>query len=391
MRSFFSRPVRGASIAVALTIMVMLYAILASQASAYTSQAVAVATVNVINCPFSATLAPASSIFVQPANIVLSYSVNTVVPASQCSSIPHLSGTAVVENSTSSKHYGVASLTINDVTNVPVTGNIIINSTLTYDGLQFPPGTDIGTLNLSYGGNSNTAVTGSFEVASPANVQITGFSPSPASISESTSVNLNSNLTNVGTLAATNSTLYLMVTAPGGSTYAANSAVGTISPSRQLYESLAIPGSFSSAPGTYTAVENVSYYSTYSIGNTVYTSNLLYTRNVTTTYVVQSSGRGGGSKPPATLPTSPPATSQVAFSQLPVLTSLPTGNSTLTTFGFNNRGTTPIWVNFTLPKVAFGSMLLQASPCICSPHKHCQCSCTLIRTLTQPQARTSSR
>jgi hypothetical protein len=36
-------------------------------------------------------------------------------------------------------------------------------------------------------------------------------------------------------------------------------------------------------------------------------------------------------------------------------------------------------------------MLLQASPCICSPHKHCQCSCTLIRTLTQPQARTSSR
>ncbi len=329
-----------------------------------------VASVNVI-CPFSLTLTPTAPFYVQPQNIVISY--NAVLLGSGCSALTSVSGDMYVQNSVTNTVYDVESVAINTVTSTPSTGNVVFNSVLTYNNGAFPQSSDVAELTLSSGTSSNSAFSSVFDVIQPANIIVDSLAANPQSATPGSSIGIDSDLVNNGGLAAINTVVNIAVTAPNSLIYTTNQAVGNISPTSNQIELITISGNVFTSTGTYLIQENASYYSTYSSGNTVYQSNIIYSSNYTTSVSIQNQnsggGGGGGGSAPVPPPLPPATIAQVSFASMPLFTDIIAGNSTLQQLGLQNTGNTPIWVNLSVPTLSFGTIMLSSNSVYLLPYQ----------------------
>jgi hypothetical protein len=335
--------------------MVMLCA-LSAYSSAASTQVIVNASVYV-NCVFGITLTPSESIFVQPSNMVVNYSVKTLTPCN----IPSLTGNFVIIDSLSRQVYYTTPITINGISQVPVTGSFSVNSLLS------DISTDDATM-LLISKNFSNSTTAQFQVISGADIFINSVYVTPSTVTQGSQITLMTNASNLGNLASSNMILNILISGPGGFSYTGNYPIKSLSPVQSEVVSTSI-GGVSPNVGTYVLQENISYQTSFTENSVTTTSNLI-SNNVTTVYTVPSSGGGGGGSKITN--GQPPVVTNIGvlqFEEMPLFSSVLIGNSTLAAIGFHNSGISPIWVNITLPNLPYGKLGISANSIFMLPNQ----------------------
>jgi len=304
-----------------------------------------------VTCPFSVTISP-QSIYVQESGASIPYSIKTLTPCTTSAT-----GNLVVTNSLTSTVYDIIPASFSNFGQAPTNGVFTIGPNV----LEF------GTSDLTFyeaSLNTSNSSTGQFQAIGVANLTMLSVSASPPSAQTNSQISVTVNVLNDGSLAANNIVLYTRISGPNGFIYFANTILSSLSPSQSETSSFSISGVAPSA-GTYVVNENATYETSFTEGSNTITINSV-SKNFTTSYVITavSSGSSGGSGLNflnTSLPEPQANIGSLIFTQMPVLTTIISGNSTITGLGLHNNGTTPIWVNITVPKFNFGEISLSAS------------------------------
>ncbi len=310
------------------------------------------ATINV-NCPFSIVLSPTAPVFIRIGYITVNYSIKSSV---SCSAIA-LVGNFVLSNITTDATYYTTDLQFNSVSPIPINGVIAVNA------VNIPQSDDKVAMTLSYGSFSNFS-TNSLTVLTPAVISVNSLVVSPSSPGIDAQISIATNTVNLGSLAATNMLLNLTITGPG-LTYTTNQVLPSLSPTQSESTQFFITG-VTSNYGTYTVAANVSYQTIFTENGVTYTYNQIST-TVYSSYTIPSptsppSPHGGGLPPNITITQIPTAISTLVFEQMPIISTVTPGNSTLAQVALYNNDNMPIWVNITVPKaLQFGGVNLSAT------------------------------
>ncbi len=306
-----------------------------------------------VPCVFGMSLSPTNPIFVLTAGAQVDYSIESLV---ECS-ISQLSGNFVLANSVSNIAYYTTNTVFNGISQTPTNGVFSIPS----NSLQLGDGKATLTLNsLEYSNFTQL----NYQVVTAANVFIASASVSPTNPSIGATLSAVTNVTNDGSLAATNMILNIMITGPGSFTYSTNVVLSSLSPSQTENTDFSINGA-TPYSGTYSLMENVSYQTIFTQNSVTYTLNEI-SSNTTLTYTVPSTGGGGGGGAPKA-PLTPTSISLLSFTEMPLQTTVLAGNSTAVNLGLHNSGAVQLWVNITLPTFRFGSLNISASSILLQP------------------------
>ncbi len=291
-------------------------------------------------CPYSLSLTPANTEYILPikSNVVFSYATDALGPCA----VGITGGTFSLYNTTNTVF--TSNNGFSDSGTIEVSNSVFDNVTSTYTG-------ELVLFENSISNDISTTI----HVVKPANITITGFSALPSPVNIGSAITLSQTLVNTGFLAPSNMILHTRIDGPSFSATVGTDAGNTLSTiSFQL-------GSVTPYAGTYTVYDNVSYYDG---------SSNRVSKNFTTTYSVTSpSGGGGGgayggvttgSTTPTTTP--PPTTIGAALLSIaPLFTDIFLSKTALTSVGFTNAGSYPVWVNATVAAQSFGSIALSSN------------------------------
>ncbi len=319
---------------------------------AYTNSGQAIVSANVVvHCPFTVALTSSSSVYIVPTNIMLTYTVNSLYNCVTQSA----SGPLTLSNSVTNTVIYTNTVTMTGITNTAA------SNTFTQTSNKLEVGSDTAFITLTSSTDSNSASV-SFTVLSAANVLLQSFAASPNPATPGSVITFTSNEINDGALATTNSVANLEVVAPGGSLYLANSPIADLSPGQSQIISLSVSG-VSSQTGTYTAYENVSYFTD---GSNAVSSNAM------TQYSVQtpspSPSHGGGPSPNQTTPIVSTIQNTLLITTLPIYVSQLDGEQSIQYLGVKNTANYSIWANFSVPQQGFGKLLLSSKSIYLMPN-----------------------
>lgn len=311
-----------------------------------------------VSCPFELSITPSSQVYVAPSAIHLNYSAFSLL---NCTT--YLArGNVSITNTSSAHVYNSTPLSLVGITATPQKG------TITFPSNSQMSGTDNATISLSSSTNSNSS-SAQFIIVTPANLTLKQFSASPNPAAPGTRMTFTSNIVNNGGLSASNVIVHIRITGPNSFSYIAASPVLPLSPGQYEIATLMLSG-VSGTPGTYTAIENTSFNSSYTFNSITYTSPTIYSQNVSAQYTVAqttpppSSGSGGVTTPPPP----PKSIGGVSLAQFPIYMNLFPGNVTLQYIGVTNNRSYSQWVNFSpIQQPSFDSIKLSSNSMYIAP------------------------
>lgn len=297
-----------------------------------------------VACPFSVTT-NALPLYIRTGNIILNY---TLFTQSSCT-ISNLQGNFALSYQSNGTVFVFNSITMPSVTQTANTYNTIPINTLT-----LPVGFYIAKTSFSQVPVSNSS-SATFDLLNPANIMLVSLSAS--------SVNLNSPITfsvvlkNDGGLASNSIPINLLVTGPVD--FNMSFTANALSPS-QSETVLITLGNITGVAGSYKA--NV--FATYLSNNLAKQSNQL---NVTYTVSTPVSSGSGGlpGTPPATRITAVPG---IAFTAIPLFTSLLSGSEALTELGVKNIGSSSEFINASVATPFLKLLSLSATSILLNPN-----------------------
>lgn len=307
-----------------------------------------------VPCVFSVNTISANAIYIQPQNVVISYTLNALV-----SCTTSLSGNIQVYNSINNIVFYTQSLTATNQGQNPTTNTLTINS------LIFTPGSYNAKVYFSGGGVSNFS-TAQFQVVTNANIVVSNLVISPNPATAGSILSVTQNTLNDGGAASSNTVIHLTVTGPNGFSSGLTQSIASLASGQSETTYISAP-SFTPSPGIYTMIANVSYDTS--------TGALAYSNNVIVTYTVTpSTSTGGGSGTSGgivqgNLPIPTTSIAQVLFPVMPLFTTVIQGNTTLSQLGVTNNGTSYVWVNFTPQQLPFGYLSVSSSSLYIPPRQ----------------------
>jgi hypothetical protein len=336
---------------VALVLSVSLFA----TADAGTGQSI---TANVlVTCPINITLAPGSSYYVMPSNVVFGYSVNTLVPCT----IPTLTGYLNVTNASTHALTYQTPITVNDVTSARSGNSVtVLASTL-------GRGTSDAKLSLSESQSYSNYTSNSVLVLQPANIVVEKFSVSPSTVMQGSLISISEKVQNTGNLASSSMNAVIDIFYPNNTLLlSASKQMSPLSPGQKGVISITLSNA-TQYTGNFTAYGSVTY--------TSYGSNRSTSNNGIAAYSVvtnpgQGQGQSGshGSKPS---PPAPPPTNSggyLSFTTAPLYLNIIGGLADLSSVGLLDTSSyRSIVVNITAPKLAFANITLSATSILLKP------------------------
>ncbi len=314
-----------------------------------------------VPCPFHLSIAPSSPVYVAPTQIKLDYSAYSLM---NCTTYL-AQGNVIVTNSISGYVYNSTRLSLVGIDTVPQNGVVAFPSNAQMAG------TDNGLISLASSTDHNTSST-QFLVVTPANLTMSRFSASPNPAQPGAAMTFTSNIVNNGGLTASNVVVHIRITGPNSFSYMAASPVLSLSPGQYEIATIMLTG-VSGAPGTYTALENASFNSSYIFNSVTYTSPNLYSNNFTIQYSVRQKSPpppppSSGGVPPGVTPPPPASVGGVSLAQFPIYMNLFPGNVSLQYIGVANNRSYSQWVNFSpVQQPAFDSIVLSSNSILVAP------------------------
>lgn len=284
-------------------------------------------------CPFSLS-SNALSVYTTGNDILLNY---TVFTRASCD-ISHLQGSFTLEYSSNDVAVLSTSLNVNTVTQ-----NSALYQLLPINSLALQPGGYRAVFDFATYGTSNESAH-IFVLVSPINITVQSFAVSPASVSLGSTLAFSANIINNGQLASGPISTSIVIAGPQSVTI--HGSASALSPGQSEMLNFVL-GNVTGAVGSYTA----GFFATFTSGNAILLSNLKSTpyQVVQPPAPSQSSGPPPPSEAVATVP-------KLSFSEMPFYSSLTSGSSAISNFGFGDTSSDPITVNFSVPR-AFSNIL----------------------------------
>ncbi len=295
-------------------------------------------------CPFNISLSAPYQFYLSPPSIAFHY---TAATTGSCAPTAPFSGKI-------SLFYN-RSLSATETLPVPVpqlqlgktNGTISINSTNLAPGVY-------GVQFYFYSSNYQNSGTASFYIIKPAELLITNFTVQPASVTLGSSPSLIQDLSNIGGLGSTNTTLNIGISGPNGFYNVIHQKLGTIGKgnAQTVITQLAGDGVVS---GMYSVNDNVSFSSNLTASNVTYRSGTLFSNTQKGVYTVLYNASSaynfsGG------LPVPPSKIGPISILSLPVYTRVLIGNTTTGYLGVANAKNSTVSMIITTPNVSYGKL-----------------------------------
>lgn len=294
-----------------------------------------------------------SAYYVAPQQITIYYTVKKI---GTCN-MPAASGTLSLSSANTGAVYALIPINISMITSTPVTRVAYANPS------SAPNGRNSATMLLTAGISSNLSAT-TFFVLQSANVSINNFNVSSVRPQVGSPLSLITTLFNNAFFSASNASINLKILSPNMSVYRTKMRIGSISPFQNLTIALNPgPGGIPLQPGSYLAVENVSFYSNYSSPSMAYTSNSLHSNTSTTSYIVYPN-QNVTYTPPTGYPLPPASLGPVLIRSFPVYTDILAGTGAskgLNSLGLYDSANYPVTVNVTVPSLQLGVLTLSTN------------------------------
>ncbi|MDE1846257.1 MAG: Ig-like domain repeat protein [Candidatus Micrarchaeota archaeon] len=296
--------------------------------------------------------------YVSPQPIVIYYAVSKT---GTCN-LPNAIGTLSLSGEATGSIYASIPINVSNIISTPVTRVVTANSTLA------PRGQNQAVLLLSSGVISNLSST-SFTVLQPANITLESMWVTPNITRVGSQLTVVTSLLNSAFFDAANASINMRIIAPNLSVYKTSQRIGRIPAFRNM--TVAVNpgiGAVSQNQGKYTIIENLSYYSNFTTASGTYSSNALYSKNITTSYtslaaVTAYPSQNTGYNPLVGYPIPAANIGPALVSSFPFYTDINSGinvSTNLNDFIMYDSASYPITVNVTLPALHSGRLIASA-------------------------------
>ena len=295
-------------------------------------------------CAFNVSLSSPSQFYLSPPSITFDYTAS-----SKASCTPSAPSSGYVEL------YYNGALSSFETMHVPVqqlqagitSGTISINST------NLTPGSYMVQFYLSSANYKSTAST-SFYIIQPASILITNFTVQPSNVTLGSGVSLIQDVSNLGGLGSTNTTLNIAVSGPGNFYDLVHQKLGDIGKNNAQTVITQLAGD-SVVAGSYTITENVSFTSGLTAGGITYEAGKLLSNTQRGSYTVfyNSSSAYNAS---VGFPTPPSRIGALSISSVPIYARVLVGNTTTNYLGLTDTKNLTVGVRIIVPNVPYGKI-----------------------------------
>ena len=306
-------------------------------------------TIAAITCPFNLALSTSSQFYLLPPSILFNYTASTT--GSCAPSAPFVGKLDLFRNGSVSV-YETVPVAVPQLQLGKTSGTINLNSA------NLTSGTYVAQFRLSTANNQNSSST-SFYILPPAKLLITNFTVEPSNVTQGSGLSLVQDISNLGGLSSTNTTLNIAVSGPNNFYDSIHQNLGAIGTGNIQTVIQQLVGD-SDIAGLYTITESVSFSSNLTVGSVTYSSGVLMSNTQIGSYVVvytKSTARNATQNYTQQLPVPPSSIGAMAISSAPVYSRVLIGNTTTSYLGLTNIKNATVAVKLTTPNVPYGVLI----------------------------------